>query len=203
MFTGIIEEIGTIHNVVNKSDIHQYRIQVSTEFMNGVLIGDSIAVNGVCLTAYELENDSFQVDVSSETQKCTSFGQINIEEPISENQVNLERAVTPTTRLGGHFVSGHVDGLGILHKREDTSNETVLWISSPAELVKYIATKGSICINGVSLTVNETKGDQHCLTIIPHTLQNTTLKSLQEQDVVNIEVDLLARYLENLSRKTS
>jgi len=194
MFTGIIEEIGTIHNVANKRDIHQYRIQASVDFMNGVQLGDSVAVNGVCLTAYELEKDAFQVDVSSETQKCTNFGQV-----FRENQVNLERAVTPTTRLGGHFVSGHVDGLGTLLKRDDNTNETVFWISSPTGLAKYIATKGSICINGVSLTVNETKGDQHCLTIIPHTLENTTLKSLQVQDTVNIEVDLLARYLEQLS----
>lgn len=195
MFTGIIEAIGTLHSVADKEDIHQYRIQTNTDFMNDVNVGDSIAVNGVCLTAYELENNSFQVDVSKETQKCTIFGQ-----PIRKNQVNLERAVMPTTRLGGHFVSGHVDGLGTLVKRADNDNETVLWISSPTELIKYIAAKGSICINGVSLTVNEIQDDQHCLTIIPHTLQNTTLKSLQTQDLVNIEVDLIARYLENLSR---
>ena len=195
MFTGIIEAIGTIHSVADKEDIHQYRIQTNIDFMSGVKVGDSVAVNGVCLTAYELENNSFKVDVSQETQRCTSFGQ-----PIREYQVNLERAVMPTTRLGGHFVSGHVDGLGTLVKRADNDNETVLWINSPAELVKYIAAKGSICINGVSLTVNEIQGDQHCLTIIPHTLQNTTLKLLQIQDLVNIEVDLIARYLENLSR---
>jgi riboflavin synthase len=196
MFTGIVEEIGTIHRIVEKDDIHQYRIQTSADFMNGVQLGDSISVNGTCLTAYELENGSFQVDVSSETQNCTSFGQI-----IRENQVNLERAVTPTTRLGGHFVSGHVDGLGTLVKRDDNTNESVFWISCPAALVKYIAAKGSICVNGVSLTVNETKENQHCLTIIPHTLQNTTLKFLQVQDKVNIEVDLIARYLEKLSQK--
>jgi len=195
MFTGIIETIGTIHSVADKEDINQYRIQTNFDFMSGVKVGDSVAVNGVCLTAYALENDSFQVDVSQETQKCTSFGQ-----PIRENQVNLERAVMPTTRLGGHFVSGHVDGLGTLVKRTDHDNETVLWINSPTDLTKYIAAKGSICINGVSLTVNEIQDGQHCLTIIPHTLQNTTLKSLQVQDLVNIEVDLIARYLENLSR---
>ena len=200
MFTGIIEEVGTIQSVGKKDDIHQYCIQTSADFMNSVKIGDSVSVNGVCLTAYELKNDSFQVDVSSETQKCTSFGQTIFDQSNRENKVNLERAVTPTTRLGGHFVSGHVDGLGRLVKRDDNINETVLWVSCPAELVKYIATKGSICINGVSLTVNETNDDQHSLTIIPHTLQNTTLKSLQVQDLVNIEVDLIARYLEKLSQ---
>ena len=195
MFTGIVEEIGTIHRISEKDDIHQYRIQASSDFMSDVQIGASISVNGICLTAYELQKDSFQVDVSNETQKCTSFGQI-----IRENKVNLERAVTPATRLGGHFVSGHVDGLGTLIKRDDNSNESVFWISCPAGLIKYIAAKGSICINGVSLTVNETKGDQHCLTIIPHTLKNTTLMFLQVQDLVNIEVDLIARYLEKLSQ---
>lgn len=193
MFTGIIEEIGTIRNVADKDDIHQYRIQVSAEFMKEVQLGDSIAISGICLTAYNIQKDSFQVDVSKETQKCTSFGQ-----PIRNNQVNLERAVTPSTRLGGHLVSGHIDGLGTLVQREDNNNETIFWIRSPAELVKYIAVKGSICINGVSLTVNQTKGEQHCVTIIPHTLKHTTLMSLQVQDLVNIEVDLIARYLEKL-----
>ena len=195
MFTGIVEEIATIQLISEKDDIHQYRILTSIDFMNDVQVGDSISVNGICLTAYELQKDSFQVDVSSETQKCTSFGQI-----IRENKVNLERAVTPTTRLGGHFVSGHVDGLGSLDKRVDDANESIFWVSCPTELVKYITTKGSICINGVSLTVNETKDDQHCLTIIPHTLQNTTLRYLKVHDLVNIEVDLIARYLEKLSQ---
>ncbi len=197
MFTGIIEEIGTFQNVANKDDIHQYRIEASVEFMKGVQLGDSIAVNGICLTAYNIQSDSFQVDVSKETQNCTSFGQ-----PIRNNQVNLERAVTPSTRLGGHLVSGHVDGLGILAKREDNENETILWVSSPAELVKYITVKGSICINGVSLTVNQSEEDLHCVTIIPHTLKHTTLGSIQAQDLVNIEVDLIARYLEKLSQAT-
>jgi len=195
MFTGIIEEIGTIQNMADKGDIHQYCIQASAEFMKGVLLGDSIAVSGICLTAYNIQPDCFYVDVSTETQKCTSFGQ-----PIRNNQVNLERAVTPSTRLGGHLVSGHIDGLGALVKREDNYNETILWISSPIELVKYIAVKGSICINGVSLTVNQTKEDQHCVTIIPHTLKHTTLNAIQIQDLVNIEVDLIARYLEKLSQ---
>jgi len=195
MFTGIIEEIGTIHNFADKEDIHQYRIQVSTDFIKGVQLGDSVSVNGICLTAYNIQPDSFQVDVSKETQKCTSLGQ-----PIRNNQVNLERAVTPSTRLGGHLVSGHVDGLGTLVKREDNENETILWICIPAELVKYTVVKGSICVNGASLTINQTKDDQLCVTIIPHTLKNTTLSSVQGHDVMNIEVDLIARYLEKLSR---
>lgn len=198
MFTGIIEEIGTIKNVAEKEDIHQYRIHASNDFVSGIQPGDSIAVNGVCLTATELQKDSFNVDVSNETQQCTNFGQ-----PIRNNRVNLERAVTPSTRLGGHLVSGHVDGLGSLAKREDNSNETVLWISSPNDLVKYIAVKGSVCINGVSLTVNKIKEDMHCVTIIPHTLENTILNAIQVGDSVNIEVDLIARYLEQLIQTRS
>ncbi len=198
MFTGIIEEIGIIKNIATKDDIHQYRIQASTKFMDGVSLGDSIAVNGICLTAYDLQTNSFQVDVSSETLKCTSFGQ-----PIRNNQANLERSVTPSTRLGGHMVSGHVDGLGTLVKRDDNDNETVLWVKIPSELIKYIAVKGSICINGVSLTVNQTLDNQFCVTIIPHTLQNTTLSAIKAMDLVNIEVDLVARYLEKLSQSIS
>lgn len=198
MFTGIIEEIGTIHSVADKADIHQYRIQASIEFISGLQLGDSISVNGICLTAHDIQQDSFYVDVSKETQQCTSFG-----EPIRNMQVNLERAVTPSTRLGGHLVSGHIDGLGTLAIREDNDNETVLWINSPGELVKYIAVKGSICLNGVSLTVNKIKDEMHCVTIIPHTLENTTLNSIQVGDLINIEVDLIARYLEQIIQSRS
>ena len=193
MFTGIIEEVGSIENIAIKEDIHKYQIQASSEFIKGVQQGDSIAVNGVCLTAYEVLTDSFNVDVSEETQKCTSFGQIT-----KNKQVNLERAVTPSTRMGGHFVSGHVDGLGSLTRRDDKENETVLWVQLPSELVKYVAVKGSICIDGVSLTVNDADGEQCCMTIIPHTLSHTTLASIKIQDRVNIEVDLVARYLEQI-----
>jgi len=197
MFTGIIEDIGTIHKIDEKNDIHQYQIQTNTPFCNDVKLGDSIAINGVCLTAYKIQKDTFSVDVSQETQQCTTFcGQIR------NKQVNLERAVTPTTRLGGHIVSGHIDGLGKLTKRVDHDNETILWFETPADLVKYIAVKGSICIDGVSLTVNRIKGSQHCVTIIPHTLQNTTLNSLQLGNMVNIEVDLLARHIEQLIKST-
>lgn len=195
MFTGIVEEIGILSKITEKKDIHQYKIQAASNFLENVLEGESISVNGVCLTAYNIQDNSFNVDVSEETQRCTTFGIKNQNE-----SVNLERAVTPSTRLGGHLVNGHVDGLGELLNREDNENESILWISTPSELKKYIAIKGSICIDGVSLTVNDVKDDRHCLTIIPHTLKNTTLNSLQTGDKVNIEVDLLARYLEQLSR---
>ena len=197
MFTGIIEEIGLIHHQSNQSDIHQYKIQTSDNFIAGVQKGDSIAVNGVCLTAYRIDNNSFQVDVSEETQKCTNFGN-----PIRENHVNLERSVTPSTRMGGHFVSGHVDGMGLVDKRIDKENESIFWFSPPKRLLKYIAAKGSICINGISLTVNNINNDQFCVTIIPHTLNNTTLRNIKTEDKVNIEVDLVARYLEQLTKST-
>ena len=195
MFTGIVEEVGALRKIAETKDIHQYQVQASYKFLEKVSEGDSISVNGVCLTAYNVQEDSFDVDVSHETRRCTTFGVQG-----KDASVNLEQAVTPLDKLGGHFVSGHVDGLGEILSREDKENESILWISTPSDLKKYIATKGSICIDGVSLTVNEIKNDMHCLTIIPHTLRNTTLNSLQIGDKVNIEVDLIARYLEQLSR---
>ncbi len=197
MFTGIVEELGIIRKIAEKKDIDQYQIQTASSFTADVKTGDSIAINGVCLTAYDIQEETFVVDVSQETKRCTTFGGL-----IRNNQVNLERAVTPSTRLGGHIVSGHVDGLGKLTDRIDHENESILWVTGPSDLTKYIAIKGSICIDGVSLTVNQIKQDQHCVTIIPHTLQNTTLNSLQHGDMVNIEVDLLARYVEKLIRST-
>lgn len=197
MFTGIVEELGVIRKIAKKKDIDQYQIQTASSFTTEVKTGDSISINGVCLTAYNIQEETFVVDVSQETQRCTTFGGL-----IRNNQVNLERAVTPSTRLGGHIVSGHVDGLGELTDRIDHENESILWVTGPSDLTKYIALKGSICIDGVSLTVNQIKDDQHCVTIIPHTLQNTTLHLLQHGDMVNIEVDLLARYVEQLIRRT-
>ncbi len=197
MFTGIVEGLGIIHKIAEKKDIDQYQIQTASSFTADIKAGDSIAINGVCLTAYDIQEETFVVDVSQETKRCTTFGSL-----IRNNQVNLERAVTPSTRLGGHIVSGHVDGLGELTDRIDHENESILWVTGPSDLTKYIAIKGSICIDGVSLTVNQIKQDQHCVTIIPHTLQNTTLNTLQHGDMVNIEVDLLARYVEKLIRST-
>ena len=193
MFTGIVEEVGTVHRIVEEGGAYQYHVRSSSSFADEVGTGDSIAVNGVCLTAREVREGSFIVDVSRETRRCTTFG-----DRLRGDHVNLERAVTPTTRLGGHLVNGHVDGLGKLTERSDDENETVLWIAVPPELTRYIAVKGSICIDGVSLTVNRIEGERHSVTIIPHTLQNTTLRSLKCGDAVNVEVDLIARYLERL-----
>lgn len=195
MFTGIVEEVGTFDQIAEKKDVHQYHIHSTPSFTAAVKTGDSILVNGVCLTACKVQEGYFVVDVSRETRRCTTFG-----DKIRSNQVNLERAVMPSTRLGGHIVNGHIDGLGTLVERSDDENESVLWIAAPSDLARYIAVKGSICIDGVSLTVNQVERDRHSVTIIPHTLQNTTLHSLQPGDKVNIEVDLVARYLERLTR---
>ncbi len=193
MFTGIIEQTGTLHQIAVKKDVLQLQVQVTAAFSSGVKNGDSIAINGVCLTAYEVRASAFNVDVSKETQRCTTFGN-----PINNCRVNLERAVTPSTPLGGHIVSGHIDALGELTTRNDNDNETILWFTVPPGITRYLAVKGSICVDGVSLTINAVSGNQYCVTLIPHTLKNTTLHSLQPGGKVNIEVDLVARYLERL-----
>ncbi|MDE0250337.1 MAG: riboflavin synthase [Gammaproteobacteria bacterium] len=193
MFTGIIEEVGRARLLREEKDIFRYLVHSSSGFTAEIAKGDSISVNGVCLTAYDIGENSFSVDISVASRDCTTFGCA-----LRHDHVNLERAVTPTTRLGGHFVSGHVDGVGALAAREDGEHESVLWFSSPPELLRYIAPKGSISVDGVSLTVNEVKRDQYCVTVIPHTLDNTILGMAMPGDKVNMEVDLIARYLENL-----
>lgn len=193
MFTGIVEEIGTVRRLEGEQGSHQYQICTTAAFAAGVKTGDSISVNGVCLTAYDVQADSFRVDVSVETRDCTTFGT-----SASKGQANLERSVTPTTRLGGHIVSGHVDGIGRLEAREDQENESVLWISIPEGLSRYVVPKGSVCVDGVSLTVNRVEKNRYCVTVIPHTLERTTLGYRRVGDEMNIEVDLVARYLAHL-----
>ena len=193
MFTGIVEEVGFIRKLKEGKDIYQYQVHSTPAFASEIEMGDSVSINGVCLTVYGIQGPSFQVDVSMETRRCTTFGNSSRHE-----QVNLERAATPSTRLGGHIVSGHIDGIGTLEAREDSENESVLWISAPPDLSRYIAPKGSVCVDGISLTVNQVKGDRYCVTVIPHTLKNTTMGRIQPGDEVNLEVDLIARYLERL-----
>lgn len=193
MFTGIVEEVGTVRRLEGDPGTHRYQILATAAFVEGIRTGDSICVNGVCLTACDVQGDSFQVDVSAETRECTTFGA-----SAREGHVNLERAITPSTRLGGHIVSGHVDGVGRLVAREDHGSESVLWISIPDGLSRYIVPKGSVCVDGVSLTVNRVEKNRYCVTVIPHTLENTTLGHLQPGAEMNMEVDLVARYLERL-----
>lgn len=158
-----------------------------------VAVGDSIAVDGVCLTVVTLMADSFSADVSAETLRCTSGFAVGAE-------VNLEKALRLADRLGGHLVAGHVDGVGRVSRFEQVGASTLLQIETPAMLARYIISKGSITVNGVSLTVNKIEGARFTLNLIPHTLQMTTLKHLGPDARVNLEVDMIARYVERLTQ---
>lgn len=193
MFTGIIEAIGTIRALTPKGGDVRVLVETGKLDLGDVKLGDSIAVNGVCLTAVELPGNGFWADVSRETLARTAFSQLRIGSP-----VNLEKALTPTSRLGGHLVSGHVDGVGEIVSREDNARAVQFQVRAPAELAKYIALKGSITVDGTSLTVNGVRGATFELTIVPHTLAETIMADYRSGRLVNLEVDLLARYLERL-----
>ena len=193
MFTGIIEAIGTIRALSPKGGDVRVHVETGKLDLGDVKLGDSIAVNGVCLTAVELPGNGFWADVSRETLACSAFIDLKI-----GSKVNLEKALTPTSRLGGHLVSGHVDGVGEVISREDNARAVQFKIRAPRELAKYIALKGSITVDGTSLTVNGVNGAEFELTIVPHTLGETVMADYQPGRQVNLEVDLLARYLERL-----
>ncbi|MCS6238317.1 riboflavin synthase [Shewanella baltica] len=193
MFTGIIEAVGTLRKLERKGDDIRLTVASGKLDLNDVRLGDSIATNGVCLTVVQQLADGYVADVSAETVSLTGFANYKV-----GTKVNLEKAVTPTTRLGGHMVSGHVDGIAMVEQRLVRGQAIEFWLAAPAELGRYIAHKGSITIDGVSLTVNEVDGSRFRLTIVPHTAGETTLIDLQAGDKVNIEVDLIARYLERL-----
>lgn len=193
MFTGIIQAVGKIAALEAKGGDARLRIATGTLDLSGVRLGDSIAVNGVCLTAVELPGDGFWADVSGETLGRTTLGALR-----AGDAVNLEKALLPTTPLGGHLVSGHVDGVGEVSERREEARSVRFRIAAPAALARYIAEKGSICVDGVSLTVNAVHGAVFELNIVPHTLQATTLGHLGPGRRVNLEVDLIARYLERL-----
>ncbi len=193
MFTGIIEAIGTIRALTPKGG--DVRVQVATGKLDlsDVKLGDSIAVNGVCLTAVALPGDGFWADVSRETLARTAFADLK-----PGSRVNLEKALTPTSRLGGHLVSGHVDGVGEIVAREDNARAVQFRVRAPRELARYIALKGSITVDGTSLTVNAVNGAEFELTIVPPALAETIMADYRPGRRVNLEVDLLARYLERL-----
>ena len=193
MFTGIIEAVGKIANMEARGGDMRLRIQTGKLDLADVKLGDSIAVNGVCLTVIDLPGDGFWADVSLETLNHTSFSQLKNGSP-----VNLEKALTPTTRLGGHLVSGHVDGLGEMVSREEDARSIRYKVRAPDDLAKYIAHKGSICVDGISLTVNAVSGAIFDLNIVPHTVQETTVAQWQPGVKVNLEVDVIARYLERM-----
>lgn len=193
MFTGIVESIGVLSAVEPRGADTRLGFEARDGYLKGVRLGDSVAVNGVCLTAVQVSDLAFHADLSVETLQATTAGRWTL-----GTRVNLERALTPDKPLGGHLVSGHVDGVGHLVERVEEARSWRLRFEAPPELARYIARKGSITIDGVSLTVNDVGGRQFGVNIIPHTLEHTTLGGLAVGDPVNLEVDLIARYLERL-----
>ncbi|MGD8956094.1 MAG: riboflavin synthase [Chromatiaceae bacterium] len=193
MFTGIIAAVGEVAELQQRGGDVRLRVFTGKLDLSDVALGDSIAVNGVCLTAVTLSGDGFAADVSRETLSLTSLGQLQ-----SGSRVNLEKALTLGTRLGGHLVSGHVDGMGTVLERQDDARSVRFTVEAPRELARYIAHKGSISVDGVSLTVNAVDGARFALNIVPHTLQETIMDGYHAGTRVNLEVDLVARYLERL-----
>ena len=193
MFTGIIEALGSVAEFKLRENEWRLKINCPTLDLSDVQLGDSIAVNGCCLTVTACDRQGFSADVSNETISLTSFQRLT-----TGSKVNLEKALTPQTRLGGHLVSGHVDGLGELMEQGNDGGSWRLVFRVPDELAKYIAQKGSICIDGTSLTVNAVDGARFSVNIIPHTQQATIIHTYRTGQKVNIEVDQIARYLERL-----
>jgi len=193
MFTGIIQSVGQLSDKKPMHGDFRMGFKSGTLDLREVALGDSIAVNGVCLTVIEKSDRQFFADVSRETVSRTSLANLT-----PGAAVNLELALTPSSRLGGHLVSGHVDAIGVVKSREQDARSERFVIQAPQELMKYIAEKGSICVDGISLTVNSVTGDCFSLNIVPHTLQHTTMQQFKAGTEVNLEVDVVARYIERL-----
>ena len=197
MFTGIIEATGKIKSLQQIKSEWRLCVDVGKLVLDDVKLGDSIAVNGCCLTVVEMDSNSFSADVSNETMDCTTLGSLK-----PSSRVNLEKAMLANSRFGGHIVSGHVDGVGELQSSEADGRSQRLTFQVPKELCKYIAAKGSICIDGTSLTVNEVGGLTFSINVIPHTQEETVIGDYLSAQKVNLEVDLVARYLERLMSGT-
>lgn len=194
MFTGLVESLGQIKSLQLSAEGDMIVAVSAPELgLKNAELGDSIAVNGVCLTAVSLEADSFVADVSKETIEHTRFTELKV-----GDKVNLEKALTLSRPLGGHLVSGHVDGLGQVKDVSKDARSVRITIEAPQELAKYIATKGSICVDGVSLTVNKVEGSVFSLNIVPHTAERTIINGYHPGTRVHLEVDIIARYLERL-----
>lgn len=195
MFTGIVEELGTVVSLEEQTDAMRLSVHGPLA-TSDARPGDSISVNGCCLTVVSCADDVFTADVMKETLAKTSLGALT-----PGSRVNLERAVTPTTRLGGHMVQGHVDSTGRILDRQPSDHWELVTISLPVELSRYVVPKGSIAVDGVSLTVVETEREPHpsfTVSLIPETLSRTTLGKKQAGDTVNLEVDIIAKYVESL-----
>lgn len=191
MFTGLVKDIGTV--LEKKAGSEGAFLKIATRLRSELNMGDSIAVNGACLTAAGFNNDGFQADMMPETLKATNLQYLQ-----PGDRVNLEPALTLQDRLGGHLVGGHVDCIGQVIKIRPESNALDLQVKVPVELMKFIAVKGSIAVDGVSLTVQGVSNDSFTVSLIPHTARSTTLQYLKLNDRVNIEADMLARYVANL-----
>lgn len=193
MFTGIVQGMGTVRAIEPHGGDATIVFDTGDVSLAGVELGGSIAVNGVCLTATQFDAASFRADVSRETLTLTTLGDCTVGMP-----VNVEKALLAGQALGGHYVTGHVDGVGQLVARHDDARSVRMEFQVPAELARYVARKGSICIDGVSLTVNGAQGDRFDVNLVPHTLGVTTLGRLQPGNRVNLEVDIIARYVERM-----
>ncbi|MFK8018535.1 MAG: riboflavin synthase [Pseudomonadales bacterium] len=193
MFTGIIQTLGSIDRIDHKQGDVCLVVGTGELDTQAIKLGDSIAVNGVCLTVTDYDNTTFSADVSIETLDNTTLGGLSI-----GSSVNLEKAVLPSEPLGGHIVSGHVDGVGSVRQMKDDGRSTRYQFAVPENLSRYIAKKGSVTIDGVSLTVNEVEGNEFSVNIIPHTQKETIFHCYQVATTVNIEVDVVARYVERL-----
>ena len=193
MFTGIVEAVGTLTAITPKGEDISVTVEVGKLDMSDVKLGDSIATNGVCLTVVDYNATSYSADLSLETLQKTGFTDYQ-----AGDKVNLEKAMLPTTRFGGHIVSGHVDGVGEIVERNMVGRAIEFWVAMPADIAKYIAEKGSITVDGISLTVNDLRKNAFKLTIVPHTGEETTIADFHVGRKVNLEVDVLARYMERL-----
>ena len=194
MFTGLIEEVGRVKKIESIEMDIRLCIEARESFLEGVTLGESIAVSGVCLTVTDVSSSFFWADVSVETLKTTTirFWQIG-------SEINLERSLTPESRMGGHIVTGHIDGVGELVKRDEEGRSWRFLFRVPLDLSRYVARKGSICIDGTSLTVNSVIDSNFEVNIIPKTMDCTIFSNYIKGSMVNLEVDLIARYLERLS----
>lgn len=193
MFTGIIEATGHIRAIEPRGGDVRLHVATGKLDLSDVKLGDSIATNGVCLTAVALPGDGFVADVSTETLTRSTLKGLK-----TGALVNLEKAMQPKSRFGGHIVSGHVDGIGEVIRREVSARAVLFTVRAPDELARYIAEKGSITTDGISLTVNGLRGAEFDLTIVPHTVQETNISTWQPGTQINLEVDVIARYLERL-----
>ena len=193
MFTGIVQGVGRIRSVEPRGGDVSLWIETGPVALDDVAVGGSIAVSGACLTATRLEDHAFAADVSRETLMLTTLG-----EAAAGRRVNIEKALAAGQPLGGHYVTGHVDGIGRVVSRHDDARSVRMEFEVPVELARYVARKGSVCVDGVSLTVNGVAGRRFDVNLVPHTLELTTLGELHAGAAVNIEVDIIARYLERM-----